>query len=98
VIISPLISQAGYVPGTFKANIRRSFIENIDFSFHTFELKTPLVGWMKVRYPNFFGFNPENRQGHEGIVVCGVVTFNFEENPLSIKYLRLGNSSLSNKS
>jgi hypothetical protein len=46
-----------------------SFIEKIDFSLHTFELKIPLIGFIKVINPRFCGFRPVNMQGHEGIVV-----------------------------
>ena len=98
VIISPLISQAGKVPGTFKENIRIFFIENIDFALHTFELKIPRIGLIKVMKPSFSGFIPVKMHGHDGIVVWGFVTSNFEENPFSIRCLKFGNSPLSSKS
>jgi len=46
VIISPLIFHAGYVPGTFKAKIFKSSIENNAFSLHTPELKSPSKGFI----------------------------------------------------
>lgn len=81
----------------FKAKNLTPFREKIDFSLHTFELKIPLIGLMKDINPSFSGFRPVNMHGHEGIVVWGFVTSNFEEKPLSIKYLKFGNFLLSNK-
>lgn len=71
--------------------------ENIDFFFHTDELNNPFSGCIKVKYPNFSGVKPENKQGQDGIVRGGTVTFNDDEKPLPIIFLKLGKRALFNK-
>lgn len=73
-----MIGQAGYVEGIFKQNDLICFIENILFSFQKFEEKIPNEGSVKVHTFKSSTVNPENKQGQEGTVTGGIVTFKGE--------------------